>query len=91
MSISYDDRDFLEDVQQELIRARAKFPNPHFSMTALTEEVGELARALLKVKAGKESPVTVWEEAVQVAAMALRVAVEGDLSIRTYPDEYQEP
>ena len=88
---SYDDLDFFHDVQQELIRARMKFPSPHFSMTALTEEVGELARALLKAKAGKGTALQVWQEAVQVAAMALRVAVEGDLSIRNYDDEYLEP
>ena len=42
-------------------------------MTALVEEVGEVARALLD-----ESRACVFAEAVQVAAMACRVAVEGD-------------
>lgn len=45
-------------------------------MTALTEEVGELAKALLD-----ESDQRVYEEAVQVAVMALRVATEGDPSL----------
>ena len=45
-------------------------------MTALTEEVGELAKAIMD-----EGSHRVWKEAVQVAAMALRVAVEGDPSL----------
>ncbi len=42
-------------------------------MTALTEEVGEVAKALLE-----EPWQNVVDEAVQVATMALRLAVEGD-------------
>lgn len=65
--------DFLRDVKAEVVRARAKFPEPDAVMTALTEEVGELAKALLDEPWGR-----VYNEAIQVAAMALRVAVEGD-------------
>lgn len=46
-------------------------------MCALTEEVGEVAKALLD-----ESPDRVYEEAVQVAVMAMRLATEGDRSLR---------
>ena len=67
---------FLLNVEQETLLAIKKFPEPWGLMTALTEEVGELAKALMD-----ESSDRVWKEAVQVAAMALRVAVEGDPSL----------
>lgn len=64
---------FLSEVAAEVDRARAKFPSPAGSMVALMEEVGELARAMLD-----EPDARVRAEAVQVAAMAMRVAEEGD-------------
>jgi hypothetical protein len=73
------DLEFIIKVQEELIRGRAKFPNPQGSMTALTEEVGELAKALLD-----EPWERVVEEAVQVAVMAIRVATEGDPTLISY-------
>ena len=84
-----DDDGFQTDVCDELVRARTKFPEPTFSMCALTEEVGELAKAMLKRCAGKGSSKDVWDEAVQVAAMAQRVAVEGDVSMQRIA--YREP
>ena len=63
----------------ELNRARAKFPSSECSMVALTEEVGELAKAMLD-----ESQQRIYQEAVQVACMAIRVATEGDPSIENY-------
>ena len=73
------DSEFIIRVQAELIRGRTKFPNPQGSMTALTEEVGELAKALLD-----EPWERVIEEAVQVAVMAIRVATEGDPTLISY-------
>lgn len=70
---------FVDDVLGELRRARGKFPSSNASMTALVEEVGELARAMLS-----ESPHAIYQEAVQVAAMAMRVALEGDPTLDTY-------
>ncbi len=64
---------FMCDVTNEVIRAREKFPSPAGSMCALTEEVGEAAKALLD-----EPWAHVYTECVQVAAMAIRVAIEGD-------------
>lgn len=75
-------RSFLEQVKEELKRARAKFPSSRHSMTALMEEVGELAKAMLD-----ESPERVYAEAVQVAAMAARVAEEGDPTHAEYRAE----
>lgn len=60
-------------IQRELSRARHLFPSPAGSLAALTEEVGELAKAVLD-----ESQDRVIAEAVQVAVMAIRVATEGD-------------
>lgn len=83
--------DFLADVNHEVYRAREKFPSSNCSLVALMEEVGELAQACLKVAAGKWSSGRIREEAVQVAAMAVRVATEGDPSLSavsyTEPDE----
>lgn len=78
---------FLDAVGDELQRARAKFPSSRLSVAALMEEVGELAQAMLKVAAGKWDKSRIMEEAIQVAAMACRVAVEGDSSFT----EYTEP
>lgn len=70
---------FLNRVHVEILAARRKFPKPEASMTALTEEVGELAKALLD-----EPWENVVQEAHQVAAMAARVALEGDPTLKSY-------
>jgi hypothetical protein len=83
------DRNFLRDVEHELRRARGKFPGSNLVLAALAEEVGELAQAMLKRRAGKMTDQDVWNEAVQVATMALRCAVEGDPSFNAVA--YSEP
>jgi len=65
--------EFLSDVFMEVVRARKLFPSSEAVLTALTEEVGELSKAYLD-----ESLKNVRMEAIQVAAMAVRVALEGD-------------
>jgi hypothetical protein len=82
------DKSFMNDVVKELHRARTKFPNANLAFVALVEEVGELAQAKLKFSAGTWSHDRVWQEAVQVAAMAMRVAIEGDASFAV---NYTEP
>ena len=77
MNSNEDDRKFLEQVLAEVESARARFPNPYGVMTALVEEVGETAKALMD-----EPWQRVRAEAIQVAAMALRIATEGDPSLR---------
>lgn len=57
----------------EVDLARDKFPAPNQNFVALIEEVGELGKAILE-----EPMENVRKEAVQVAVMAMRVAVEGD-------------
>lgn len=81
---------FLIHVEEEVAKAKTKFPANNFLLPALMEEVGELAQALMEY-AKLRDPKRVWpthkviptkkdiyKEAVQVAAMAARIATEGD-------------
>lgn len=72
----------LVDVREELERARQKFPDNRHSLTALMEEVGELSKAMLD-----ESRWRVRDEAIQVAAMAIRVALDGDRSFNDHRNQ----
>lgn len=72
---------FLE-ISTELEQARNKFPDPSLSMAALTEEVGELAKAMLD-----EPKDRVRAEAIQVAVMTIIVATEGDPSFDEHRKE----
>jgi len=69
------DLSFTEIQRNELAMARDKFPGNAHMMVALTEEVGEVARALLEQGPGSRE---VLEECAQVAAVAQRIATEGD-------------
>ena len=77
----------IDDLKRELEGARAKFPESKHQMAALTEEVGELAQALLDHLYGKATAAMVYREAIQVAAMGIRVAEEGDT---TFPYRFSE-
>ncbi len=79
---------FMEAVCDEVARAVAKFPQPNPTLAALTEETGELAQAVLHIREGKSTEWwKVYDEAVQVAAMACRVALEGDPTVGAVPTE----
>lgn len=80
------DDQMISDIREELKRARASFPGNKYTNTALQEEVGELAKALLEHQNGLCLNEDVYREAVQVAAMAIRVAVEGDHTFRYDPN-----
>jgi NTP pyrophosphatase (non-canonical NTP hydrolase) len=72
---------FIDCMLAELARARKKFPNQDalHTLAALTEETGELAQAVLHLtfEPGKmKTSQHVFDEAVQVAVMALRVALD---------------
>ena len=82
---------FLEHVDAEVKRAQTKFPANIFRLAALVEEVGELSEAMMEYaklhgKAKRVWPAhkkvmtkgDIYQEAVQVAAMAARIATEGD-------------
>ncbi len=64
---------FLNDVSIEHANAIKAFPPPNKNLAALVEEVGELATALID-----NEPEQIYVEAVQVATMAMRVALEAD-------------
>jgi NTP pyrophosphatase (non-canonical NTP hydrolase) len=70
-------------LHEELIRARTKFPGTRFLLAALTEEVGELAQAMLQGKPREE----IQKEAIQVACVAIRILEEGDSSFNDITPE----
>ena len=83
---------FMNDVVEEVDRAREKFPSNKHMIGAFHEEVGEVAKAMLERDYCDGELVTleldqeVYTECVQAAAMACRLALEGD------PDyQYQNP
>ena len=65
------EQEFVAAVLDGVARARAMHPVCGF--VAVAEEFGEVARALQE-----ESPARVQSECIQVAATALRLALEGD-------------
>lgn len=73
------DKEFTEAVEAELQRARNKFPGKNATNAALVEEVGEVSTALMY-----ESWEDVIKEAIQVATMAQRLAIEGDETFRDW-------
>ena len=77
----------LQAVGAEVIKARLKFPGNRHMLAALTEEVGELAQALLQGKPRDE----IEREAIQVACVALRIIEEGDASFSDLSPEEQKP
>lgn len=86
MTMNLTSESFLEETLKEVIRSSQKFPNSDLVFAALIEEVGELGQALLErerhlrdgKRVGKWTHANLVAEAVQVAAMACRLAVEGD-------------
>jgi hypothetical protein len=71
--------DFLSKVRAEVIRARQLFPGDRIMTLALAEEFGELVKATLD-----EPAANVRKEAVQTAAMAARVVLDGDSSVKEW-------
>ena len=84
----------LSAIRAEVIRARLKFPLNNVLLAALTEEVGELANALLELyfAAGRGAHIEdldarrdkVQKEAIQVAAVAVRILEEGTSEFPEY-------
>jgi len=65
---------FFDDVRLEHEHAVTKYPAPNKNLAALVEEVGEVARALLENKPREQ----LYNECVQVATMAVRIAMEAE-------------
>lgn len=84
---------FLQDVLWEIVKAKVTFPDNDKLHIAFTEEAGEVSKALLDAHrrpnhgfGPDDFDLDVYNECVQAAAMACRLAVEGD------PDfEYTPP
>lgn len=63
----------VEDLAEEIVRARKKFPSNRFLLAACAEELGELAEAFAdKDQAG------IAKESRQTACVAMRINEEGD-------------
>lgn len=93
--VTESDNDILVSVRQELRDAREEHPTNEDQLAALSEELGELCKALLHHKHEDGSEDEVRKEAIQVAAMAVRVATEGDHSYpyvphRASPSEHED-
>jgi len=79
----------IDAISAEVARARHKFPNGKYLLAALVEEVGELSQAMMEASRGPDvsharQPRKRYDrddiimEAIQVAAMAIRIIEEGD-------------
>lgn len=69
----------IKMITDELKSGRRASPGKTHMLAALLEEVGELAQAMIQHDRGQGTSVhEVLREAVQVASMAIRLAVEGD-------------
>lgn len=74
----------IEEVMAELRRATAKYPtwptDPLHALAVLGEEFGELTKAMLQLTYEPEKATVedVREEAIQTAAMAIRLAMSLD-------------
>ena len=74
----------IDKINAELARATTKFPtwptDPLHALAVLGEEYGELTKAMLQLtyEPHKTTPEEVRVEAIQTAAMALRLAMSLD-------------
>ena len=67
------EQEVLDEILEELTRARNKFPGKNVTFAALVEEVGGVATAIFE-----EPRSNVRKEAIQVAVMACRLILDGD-------------
>lgn len=78
------------DTLAELEHANTKFPDTTNSTVALTEEVGEFAKALLHLTEKADGSLSIqsglrqdiYEEGIQVIAMTLKILTRGDPSLK---------
>ncbi len=84
------DADFFVDVLARATQARMNFPGNKENLARLISTEGEIGTALIAVNCGEAGNETVWNECVHVAAMAMRVAVEGNASWKYKPPTEDE-
>lgn len=80
--------ELLDQIESEVERARAKFPDANHLNIALMEETGELAQAQLQHGPRSEEAKG---EAVQVIAVAIRIIQEGDRDLDRLSLEDMKP
>jgi NTP pyrophosphatase (non-canonical NTP hydrolase) len=68
----------FKDSVEEAKRAKKKFPKPELLLTAMTEEHGELVKAIMDCRQGKASQEDIKQEMIQLIAMIIRLFNEGD-------------
>jgi len=74
-------KEVLIDLENEIYKARTKFPENEDLYYALGEEFGELGEALIQHKHDNVKGKTdgdIYKEAIQTACVAIRIATEGD-------------
>ena len=77
----------IRNIDVELDHARVMFPMPNPTFVALVEEVGELAQALLKCQLQRVETRHVYNEALQVVVMGIRIMEEGDAQFPAYDQQ----
>ncbi len=88
------------NIDAELVNARIKFPTNDFIFAALVKKVGGVAMTLVdqareesnpgeKIKQHFISDADIYKKLVQVAAMAVRLAQEGDPEFIYGPPEQE--
>lgn len=84
--------DMAGNIVKEVRGSSVKFPHNQHMLAALAEEVGELSNAFLEHHRGNQPAQNIYTEAVQVAAMAIRVALESstEFNMYAYRDEFAE-
>jgi hypothetical protein len=86
--LSQPDYDFLTSVAHALAHARSKYPGNYNRYVAFTGECGEAFYAFEKYIKGIGTAEELKGELVQAAAMACRLAVEGDAGWTTCKPEH---
>jgi hypothetical protein len=80
---------FVAAALAEVTRARAIFPENTHRIAALVEELGEATQALLDFEEGKTTTEHVMRELEQLGAMVIRLATEGDRSLKWRPEGHE--
>ena len=83
------DERMIEDIRAELRRARHLHPGTKHLVCVLSEEAGEVAKAMYDHEYAQGAPEDVVTECIQTAAMAIRVATEGDSTFSYVPPEQE--
>ncbi len=73
---------FLAAVLHEIEKNRRQYPHFDATTAVVTASAGELAIAMLSEKSAE-----VYDKAVRLAAMALKLAVDGDRSLEPHRDK----